>query len=108
MATAVAVFKDPQGSFSTTLCPTQPHLRNVLYPRIEAKFCLDSYLLREAILAATRPLNASLPYGLPPHIASTAVWCPKSFKLDDITYRVSATDIEELELALKNFNGNSQ
>lgn len=78
------------------------------YPRIQAAFSLDCYLQREAMLASSRATpnsQVSLPQGFPKHVELPAVWEPSTLNLDAITYRLSAEYIKELEVAVKEFNG---
>ena len=74
-------------------------------PGIEAKFSLDKYLLREAMLAAKTRTKPSLPHVFPQQIDSPAVWSPSTLDLHAITYHVSSKDKEELETALERFKG---
>ena len=81
-----------------------------MYPEIEARFSLESYLLREAMLAAKfrSQQNASpskIPTGLPQQINLPSVWKSGMLNTDEITHRITLEDIEELERALQGFNG---
>ncbi|MCJ1340496.1 hypothetical protein MMC09_005792 [Bachmanniomyces sp. S44760] len=67
------------------------------YPEIEAKFSLETYLLREAMLDAKIRPCASLPSGFPQRIDSSVVWSSSTLMPNETLYRLSSNEIEELE-----------
>jgi hypothetical protein len=79
-------------------------------PKDAARFSLESYLLREAMLVAKfrSQQNASppkIPAGFPQQINLPSVWKSSTLNIGEITHRVTPGDIEELEMALQEFNG---
>ena len=78
------------------------------YPEIEAKFSLETYLLREAMLDAKIRPCASLPSGFPQRIDSSVVWSSSTLMPNETLYRLSSNEIEELEEPVKGFNCGSR
>jgi hypothetical protein len=75
------------------------------FPDIEARFSLDTYLLRESMLATRARLLQLVPPLSPPRISGKSVWSSTSLNLQDITYRATSADVFELETALHEFKG---
>jgi len=75
------------------------------FPGIEARFSLDTYLLRESMLATKARLNQTIPSLSPPRISGKSVWSSTSLSLQDITYQATSADVYELETALREFKG---
>lgn len=63
----------------------------------------ETFKKREAYLAATNLSGAPVPAKFPKKIVSPSLWNPKELNLADVTFTLSAADIEELEIALGNF-----
>ena len=104
MSTEVANPSEPAGLPLVEPYNTRRPLQHI-YPGIEAKFCMDKYLLRQAMLASLKSLNAKLPTGFPTSIDTPAVWCAKTLDVPEIVHRAGRDDIEEIEAALAKFNG---
>ena len=73
--------------------------------KIEAKFSLEKYLLREAKLKSEGSRPCSLPLGYPSEIYGDVAWSGQEFDLAEITHTFSSDDISRIEGALEHFNG---
>lgn len=63
----------------------------------------ETFKEREAYLAGTALSGIPVPAEFPKKIASSSLWNPQELNLADVTFTLSATDVEELESALMYF-----
>ena len=75
------------------------------FPRfaIRPKPSWETFKQREAYLAGTDLSDVPVPAKFPQKIVSPSLWNPKELDLADVTFTLSAADVEELEGALGHF-----
>ena len=102
VAPDMAAVQDTGSSSNTALCSDE---------QLSSRFAVrptpswETFKKREAYLARTDLSDVPIPAKFPQRIVSPSLWTPKELNLADITFTLSATDVEELESALGDFQG---
>ena len=97
----MAAVQDTGFSSSAALCSDE----QLSSPRFAIRLTpsWETFTKREAYLAGIDLSDVPIPAQFPQKIVSPSIWNPKKLILADVTFTLSAADIEELESALGDF-----